>query len=81
MYSKVIVFYDSQCCSHSDNVLHLTEESYNALEKATPPEIQRSNLASVILHLKALGIDNVLRFNFISVCFYLLCKRLATPTL
>jgi len=55
------------CCYHSNNVVHLTEEAYNSLEKATPPEIQRSNLASAILHLKALGIDNVVRFNFISV--------------
>ena len=45
----------------------VTEESYNSLEKSTPPEIRRSNLATVILHLKALGIDNVLRFNFITV--------------
>lgn len=43
-----------------------TEEAYNSLEKSTPPEIRRSNLASVILHLKALGIDNVLRFSFIT---------------
>ena len=28
------------------------------------PEIQRSNLAPIILQLKALGIDNVLRFDF-----------------
>lgn len=30
------------------------------------PEIQRSNLAPVILQLKALGIDNVVRFDFIT---------------
>ena len=30
------------------------------------PEIQRSNLAPTILQLKALGIDNVARFNFIT---------------
>ena len=29
--------------------------------------MQRSNLAPVILQLKALGIDNVLRFHFMSV--------------
>lgn len=29
-----------------------------------PPEMQRSDLAPAILQLKALGIDNVLRFNF-----------------
>lgn len=30
------------------------------------PEVQRSNLAPVILQLKALGIDNVVRFDFIT---------------
>ena len=32
--------------------------------EATPPEMQRSDLAPAILQLKALGIDNILRFNF-----------------
>uniref|UniRef100_A0A3B5KEU0 RNA helicase n=1 Tax=Takifugu rubripes TaxID=31033 RepID=A0A3B5KEU0_TAKRU len=36
------------------------------LPDSTVPEMQRSNLAPVILQLKALGIDNVLRFNFLS---------------
>lgn len=35
--------------------------------EATVPEMQRCNLAPVILQLKALGIHNVLRFNYISV--------------
>ncbi|CAL3972600.1 unnamed protein product [Diplocarpon coronariae] len=43
-----------------------TEASFEALEAATVPEIQRSNLAPVILHLKALGIDNIVRFDFIT---------------
>ncbi|KAK0634937.1 P-loop containing nucleoside triphosphate hydrolase protein [Bombardia bombarda] len=43
-----------------------TEESYQALPDATVPEIQRSNLAPFILQLKALGIDNVLRFDFLT---------------
>ncbi len=41
-----------------------TEQAYEALEDATVPEIQRSNLAPVILQLKALGIDNIARFDF-----------------
>ncbi|XP_017892913.1 probable ATP-dependent RNA helicase DHX35 isoform X2 [Ceratina calcarata] len=41
-----------------------TEEAYTDLFEATPPEMQRSDLAPAILQLKALGIDNVLRFNF-----------------
>jgi ATP-dependent RNA helicase DDX35 len=43
-----------------------TESNYQALEEATVPEIQRSNLAPVILQLKALGIDNIVRFDFIT---------------
>ncbi|CAK7232609.1 hypothetical protein SCUCBS95973_008316 [Sporothrix curviconia] len=41
-----------------------TEDSYLGLPDANVPEIQRSNLASVVLQLKALGIDNVLRFPY-----------------
>lgn len=43
-----------------------TEAAYNDLQEATVPEIQRSNLAPAILQLKALGIDNVLRFDFLT---------------
>ncbi|XP_034189179.2 putative ATP-dependent RNA helicase DHX35 isoform X1 [Osmia lignaria lignaria] len=41
-----------------------TEQAYSELFESTPPEMQRSDLAPAILQLKALGIDNVLRFNF-----------------
>ncbi|KAL8787010.1 MAG: hypothetical protein Q9213_002446 [Squamulea squamosa] len=43
-----------------------TEAAYNNLPEATVPEIQRSNLAPTILQLKALGIDNVLRFDYLT---------------
>ncbi|XP_008317580.1 probable ATP-dependent RNA helicase DHX35 [Cynoglossus semilaevis] len=43
-----------------------TEEDFEKLPSSTVPEMQRSNLAPVILQLKALGIDNVLRFSFLS---------------
>lgn len=43
-----------------------TEQAYSALQSTTIPEIQRSNLAPIVLQLKALGIDNVVRFDFIS---------------
>jgi len=43
-----------------------TEASYQSLEEASIPEIQRSNLAPVVLQLKALGIDNIIRFDFIT---------------
>ena len=42
------------------------EEQYTQLPANTVPEVQRSNMASVILQLKVLGIDNVLRFHFLS---------------
>ncbi|KAL5117869.1 hypothetical protein ACEQ8H_004187 [Pleosporales sp. CAS-2024a] len=43
-----------------------TEEAYKTLEAATFPEIQRSNLAPVILQLLNLGITNVVRFDYLS---------------
>ena len=43
-----------------------TQLAYEGLPDITIPEIQRSNLATVILQLKALGIDNVLRFDFLT---------------
>lgn len=35
------------------------------MEAETRPEIQRSNLANVVLHLKVLGVTDVLGFNFL----------------
>ncbi|KAI0484431.1 P-loop containing nucleoside triphosphate hydrolase protein [Xylariaceae sp. FL0804] len=43
-----------------------TEEAFQSLPAANPPEIQRSNLAPFILQLKALGIDNVVRFDYLT---------------
>lgn len=43
-----------------------TEGAFNNLAEATVPEIQRSNLAPTILQLKALGIDNIARFDFLT---------------
>ncbi|KAI1083823.1 P-loop containing nucleoside triphosphate hydrolase protein [Whalleya microplaca] len=43
-----------------------TEEAFQALPAANVPEIQRSNLAPFILQLKALGIDNVIRFDYLT---------------
>nr|AAD24770.1 putative pre-mRNA splicing factor ATP-dependent RNA helicase [Trypanosoma cruzi] len=37
----------------------------NELQQETVPEIQRSCMSSVVLQLKALGIDNLLQFEFI----------------
>ncbi|GAM19019.1 hypothetical protein SAMD00019534_021940 [Acytostelium subglobosum LB1] len=43
-----------------------TQEAFSKLSVHTLPEIQRSNLAPVVLQLKALGIDNILNFDFVS---------------
>ncbi|KAI3341288.1 P-loop containing nucleoside triphosphate hydrolase protein [Ustulina deusta] len=43
-----------------------TEDAYKSLPDTNPPEIQRSNLAPFILQLKALGIDNVVRFEYLT---------------
>jgi ATP-dependent RNA helicase DDX35 len=42
------------------------EDTFKSLEEATFPEIQRSNLAPVILQLLNLGITNVVRFDYLS---------------
>ncbi|GAB7350878.1 hypothetical protein MBLNU459_g1396t2 [Dothideomycetes sp. NU459] len=43
-----------------------TEAAYQSLSDASIPEIQRSNLAPVILQLKCLGIDNIARFDYLT---------------
>ncbi|KAF2682165.1 P-loop containing nucleoside triphosphate hydrolase protein [Lentithecium fluviatile CBS 122367] len=43
-----------------------TESAFEALEPATFPEIQRSNLAPVVLQLLNLGITNLIRFDYLS---------------
>lgn len=41
-----------------------TESEFEKLETATPAEMCRTDLSSALLLLKALSIDNVLRFSF-----------------
>ncbi|XP_073059360.1 pre-mRNA-splicing factor ATP-dependent RNA helicase DEAH10 isoform X1 [Primulina eburnea] len=41
------------------------ESEFEKLKDSTTPEIKRSNLSNVILQLKALGIDDIIGFNFI----------------
>ncbi|KAJ3023009.1 ATPdependent RNA helicase [Thoreauomyces humboldtii] len=43
-----------------------TEAAFKTLPDNNVPEMQRSNLATVVLQLKALGIENVLYFDFLS---------------
>lgn len=43
-----------------------SEAEFRKLRVSAVPEMQRSNMAPVILQLKALGVDNVLRFHFLS---------------
>lgn len=44
-----------------------TQQAYDEqMPEATVPEIQRSNLAPMIMQLKALGIDNIVRFDFLT---------------
>ncbi len=38
---------------------------YNELEESTTPEIQRTNLGSVVLLLKSIGINDLLEFDFL----------------
>lgn len=43
-----------------------TEQAYQNMPDVTPPEVQRSDMAPVILQLKALGIDDIVRFDFLT---------------
>lgn len=49
-----------------------SEAEFEKLLNTTVPEIQRGDLSNVILKLKALGVQNILKFNYISVRFYYL---------
>lgn len=40
------------------------EADFLALPRNTPPELQRTDLSLAVLQLKALGIDNIVRFEF-----------------
>lgn len=42
------------------------ESAFAALPASTPPEICRSDVSLFILQLKALGIDNIVRFDFMT---------------
>ncbi|GES73943.1 ATP-dependent RNA helicase Prh1 [Rhizophagus clarus] len=52
-----------------------TKDEYNRMEKDTEPEIKRCNLAPIILLLKALGIDDVLGFDYLDAPSRTLLKR------
>ena len=43
-----------------------TEQSYLQMKESTHPEILRTSLISFVLTLKALGIDNILKFDLLS---------------
>ena len=43
-----------------------TKAAYNTLPASTPPELSRTDLSSIVLQLKALGIDDLMKFEWIS---------------
>ena len=43
-----------------------TEEHFLALPDSSVPEMQRCELASTVLQLKAMGIDNVMKFDWLA---------------
>jgi ATP-dependent RNA helicase DDX35 len=43
-----------------------TETAYEGLAEDTVPEFQRANLTHLLLQLKALGVDNLVRFDYLS---------------
>lgn len=51
-------------CIFTTNFIRFSEAEYEKLPESTCCEMQRTDLSLAVLHLKALGIDNVLRFSF-----------------
>merc|ERR1712151_1369259 len=45
----------------------LTKSSFLLLNKTTPPEILKNNLASVVIQLKSMGIDDIMSFDVIDI--------------
>ncbi|KAA6422608.1 MAG: putative ATP-dependent RNA helicase DHX35-like [Trebouxia sp. A1-2] len=45
---------------------HCTEEAFLALPDSSVPEMQRCELAGTVLQLKAMGIDNVMKFDWLA---------------
>ena len=43
-----------------------TEAAFHALPDSSVPEMQRCELASTVLQLKALGIDNIMKFDWLA---------------
>ena len=43
-----------------------TQRAYEALQPTTPPEITRTDLTTPILQLKSLGIDDLMKFEWVS---------------
>lgn len=43
-----------------------TEDAFQALPDSSVPEMQRCELASTVLQLKALGIDNIMKFDWLA---------------
>ena len=44
-----------------------SESEYDRLSTTQVPEMQRSDLSPLVLQMKALGIVNIVRFDYISV--------------
>lgn len=44
----------------------MTEAAFDQLDPFTPPEMQRADISWAVLQLKALGIEDVLHFDFVS---------------
>lgn len=57
------------------------EETFQSLPAATVPEIQRVSLASLMLQLKQLGIQQPQDFDFMDRCFTPTPEHLTMPTL
>eukprot|EP00300_Choanocystis_sp_HF-7_P040761 c7266_g1_i1.p1 GENE.c7266_g1_i1~~c7266_g1_i1.p1 ORF type:complete len:365 (+),score=75.31 c7266_g1_i1:285-1379(+) len=44
----------------------LREIDFDKLQQNTTPELQRANILTIVVHLKALGVDDIVHFDFLS---------------
>ena len=62
---STLLNYSTLCCLPVYSIFRLYSKEYaEKLAECTPPEMLRSNLTYVVLQLKALGIYNILKFQF-----------------
>lgn len=59
------------------SVFTIAEAEFDRLSPTQVPEMQRSDLSPLVLQMKALGIANIVRFDYIAVSWHYLLGDLS----